>query len=73
MQIIKEAEKISCKLFTIKELSERLAISEHTIRKWVSLDVIPYTKIGRTVRFIPEHIKEWEERKSLGKVKVDLI
>jgi len=35
----------------IRDLSEYLDVSEHTIKSWVYSDRIPFKKIGRLIKF----------------------
>lgn len=44
------------KLLTKQELAEFLQVSVKTIDKWVSLNEIPYFKVGRLVRFSKERV-----------------
>ena len=46
-------------LLTYRRLARILAISESTLRKYVSRRIIPYLKIGRCVRFDPHEIDRW--------------
>lgn len=43
--------RISEKFITSGELAQILNVSEHTIRKWRQLEMIPYYKFGRSLRF----------------------
>ena len=45
------------KLFTIKQVSEILSVSENTIRKWVITKRIPFIKVGFLVRFKESDVK----------------
>lgn len=44
-------------MLTVKQVAERLHVSEACIRKWVLLGKIEYTKIGSLIRFHPETIE----------------
>lgn len=46
------------KLLSYKDVADFLQISEITLRTWVSRGRIPYTKIGKSVRFTREQIDE---------------
>ena len=46
-------------LWRYRDLANYLQISEHKIRRDVMARKIPFTKIGKCVRFVPEEIKEW--------------
>lgn len=45
------------KLYNIKEASEALGLKENTLRVWIMNRKIPYTKVGRAVRFTEEQLK----------------
>jgi excisionase family DNA binding protein len=47
------------RLLTINEVSDWLRIKVPTLRKRVSHDRIPYTRIGRSIRFRREDIEAW--------------
>lgn len=52
------------RFMNIKELSEYLNVSKHTIYSWVSMKRIPHLKIGGTLRFDIREIESWlKERK----------
>lgn len=38
---------------TVKQMAERWNVCERTIERWMSQGWVPYTKIGRNVRFEP--------------------
>lgn len=38
-------------LISTKKLSEKLDISENTIRWWIATGKVPYVKLGKLVRF----------------------
>jgi excisionase family DNA binding protein len=52
------------RLMTYKEVATQLDLSERFIAKLVGLGEIPYVKIGKSVRFNPNKIKEWVDKKS---------
>lgn len=41
------------------EAADLLSISRFTLRKYVSRGVVPYVKIGRSVRFSPSRLQQW--------------
>ena len=47
------------KLLTTREVHDLLGISEKTLYKYVSLNLIPHYKIGANVRFRPRELAEW--------------
>ena len=46
------------KLYNVKEASEALGLKECTLRVWIQNRKIPYTKVGRAVRFTEEQLTE---------------
>jgi excisionase family DNA binding protein len=44
------------KLYTVPEVAEMFGISKQTMYGWVHHKRIPYTKIGKQVRFTPENL-----------------
>ena len=47
------------KLLTAREVHNLIGISEKTLYKHVSLNVIPHYKIGANVRFRPRELAQW--------------
>ena len=45
----------------VKELSEYLDVKVNTLYSWVYTRSIPYTKIGRLVKFDLRKIDEWQD------------
>ena len=45
-------------LLTVKEVSKKLNVSQHTVRKWVLQRRISFVKIGGAVRFRTEDIEQ---------------
>ena len=52
------------KLMTYKQIANQLGVTVRYIAKLVSLDEIPFIKIGKAVRFNPPKVREWLEKKS---------
>jgi len=52
------------KLMTYQEVAAMLDLSVRFIAKLVGLGEIPHVKIGKSVRFNPDKIKEWVDKKS---------
>ena len=46
-------------VWTIKDVCFALQCSERHIRELVSVDKIPYVKVGRLVRFYRDDVLEW--------------
>jgi hypothetical protein len=52
-------------------MAEALGIKERLLKKWVSLRLVPYTKVGRTVLFDPTKVEvalEKYERQPAGEL-----
>lgn len=47
------------RLIGIRELSEYLGVSKNTVYSWVYHDKIPYSKVGRLLRFDLSKIDLW--------------
>jgi excisionase family DNA binding protein len=47
------------KLLTAREVHDLVGISEKTLYKYASLNLIPHYKIGVNVRFRPRELAEW--------------
>lgn len=48
---------------TTPELAEYLAVSEDAIRNWVKKGEIPFSKLGRALRFDLLEIEKWLKTK----------
>jgi len=46
-----------------KDLAAYLCLSENTIRDWVKLGKVPFSKLGRAVRFDLQKIEPWLKHK----------
>lgn len=55
-----------------KEAARYLSLTEPTIRNWVRFNKIPYSKLGRCVRFDMLKINQWLKDKEVQEVK-DII
>jgi excisionase family DNA binding protein len=49
-------ENIEGRLYRTSEIADLLGVSNRTISNWVSDKVIPYLKIGKTLRFDPAKV-----------------
>ncbi|MBW2044328.1 MAG: helix-turn-helix domain-containing protein [Deltaproteobacteria bacterium] len=47
------------RFLSIQELAEYLGVKKNTLYSWVNMRKIPYTKVGRLVRFEKQKIDEW--------------
>jgi excisionase family DNA binding protein len=56
-------------LLTIAQVCEKLQVSRPTINRWMADNKISYVKAGKHVRFRPEHLEEWIDKKTIKAVK----
>ncbi len=54
------------KLMTAQEASEYIGVKLCTIRRWTHLDIIPYVRIRRAVRYEEEQLEVWLREKRGG-------
>ena len=47
----------------VKDLAVYIGMSENTIREWVKYGKIPFSKLGRAVRFDLHRIEPWLKNK----------
>lgn len=47
------------KLLTIEEVAQLLSVTVHAVRKWKSDGLITYVKIGSTLRFHPDDVRDF--------------
>ena len=59
-------QQISQRFLDAKNLAQRLCLSEHTIRAWVKKGKIPFSKLGRAVRFDMHKIEQWLKGKEVN-------
>lgn len=57
-------ETVSKRFLNVQGISEYLCLSEYTIRGWVRNQRIPFSKLGRSVRFDLRAIEEWLSKKN---------
>jgi len=57
------------KLMTYKEVANQLGVTVRYIAKLVSLDEIPFIRIGKAVRFNPAEIGVWLVKKSCSSLR----
>lgn len=53
------------RFLTSKEVATYLGLSEPTIRAWVHMGKIPYSRFGRAVRFDLRQIETWVKAKAI--------
>ena len=51
------------RFLNVKELAVYLSLSEDTVRAWVKTGQIPFSKLGRAVRFDLKRIEPWLKKK----------
>jgi len=54
------------RIMGICELADFLGVSKNTIYSWVWQKKIPYTKLGRLVKFDLKAIERWMEKSTVG-------
>lgn len=47
------------RLWNVEEVATFLAVSPTTVRAWQQARRLPFVKIGGTIRFVPEEVREW--------------
>lgn len=57
--------------FNVKEIANYLGMSPNSIRAWVRLRQIPFSKFGRAVRFDIQKIDLWAENMERCKNSLD--
>lgn len=63
--------KMEKRYFTVNEIANYLGMTSNAIRAWVRLRKIPYSKLGRSVRFDIRKIDLWVESKERCKNSLD--
>ena len=51
------------RFLNVKEIANYLNLSEHTVRSWIRVGKIPFSKLGRAVRFDLRRIEPWLKKK----------
>lgn len=52
-------------LLTIKDVAEKLQVAQVTVRKWLEQGKITYIKVGGAIRFRPEWLEGWLDKKTI--------
>lgn len=52
-------------MLTRKEVAKKIGVSERTIGRWIDERKIPYSNINGIIRFDPEKIDMWLNRKEV--------
>jgi excisionase family DNA binding protein len=50
------------RLITAKQVSELIEVRPSTVYQWVHLGLIPYVKIGKSVRFKKDELFRWIDK-----------
>ena len=50
------------RLMTAKQVSELIEVRPSTVYQWVHLGLIPYVKIGKSVRFKKDELFRWIDK-----------
>lgn len=53
------------RLLTLKEAAAILQIHPDTVRKWIKEGRIPYTRVGRVLRFRESLLEQWINRRTV--------
>jgi excisionase family DNA binding protein len=56
-------------LLTIKQVAEKLQVSEITIRRWLSNGTIAAIKLPQGIRFRPEWLENWLDKRTIKSIK----
>ncbi|MGB2679138.1 MAG: helix-turn-helix domain-containing protein [Candidatus Acidiferrum sp.] len=58
IQSVEELEGLKKQFLTTKQVAEALGLKEGTLEKWrrSKRHVLPYSKIGKTIRYRGEHV-----------------
>ena len=51
------------RFFNVKEVAVYLCVSTETIRAWVKRGYIPFSKLGRAVRFDVHKLEAWLKKR----------
>jgi excisionase family DNA binding protein len=46
-------------LWTVRSAAEFLSVSEATVRAWQHAHLVPFIKIGGSIRFVPDELRRW--------------
>jgi excisionase family DNA binding protein len=52
-------------LLTIKQVAQKLQVSERTIERWMEEGKISFVKLGKCVRMREEHLEGWIDKKTV--------
>jgi predicted DNA-binding transcriptional regulator AlpA len=59
-------DKVSDRLWTIEDVADFCRVKVSVVRHWQYTAGIPYTKLGRAVRFDPVEVKTWVNSHKCG-------
>ena len=57
------------RFLNVRELANYLSVSEETIRSWIKRGQIPYSKLGRSVRFDIYKVELWLKNRECAYIK----
>ena len=61
-----KTERVLTELIDLEEVARRLSTSPRHIRRTVFERRIPYVKVGRFVRFVPDDLARWLDEQKAG-------
>jgi excisionase family DNA binding protein len=44
---------------TVEDVAEHFGVSSRTVRRWLKHTEIPHSRVGRTIRFNLDEVREW--------------
>ncbi len=47
--------------YNIDQVAERFSVKPRTVRSWIELGTIPYSKFGKFIRFSEEQVNSFEK------------
>lgn len=50
--------------YNIDQVAERFSVKPRTVRSWISLGTIPYSKFGKFIRFSEEQVNSFENARA---------
>lgn len=53
-------------LWTVRRTARYLSVSETTVRAWQQAHLLPFLKVGGSIRFVPEEIRQWAANQAVA-------
>lgn len=53
-------------ILTIEDVAKLLKVEQKTIQWWTRIRLIPFVKIGKTIRYFESDVLSWVERQKVG-------